>query len=482
MQPPSLTPSSSGASANGDDTPSPKSHTTQLINLREMQQLRQQLDDAAAAAAAVAQQQQLTGEVHQQSANGIAAPHPHAGIGARPLGSSEDSGDGDERHHVQQHGATPEFALPRSVLLGSSSLPGSANSGSDHNGGSADTDGGDRNHGRSDDGIEEEDDDERDLSVACQQAEEHKLSFQLKFTEPEGHCKTVEFTFDMREDTAECIASEMMEDLSLSADEAAFIADKIKEEIARLGSMYVDALVLGDSVVGGSAAAHSGVDPGSTLSTNSGGEPVSSSIDAAVREAVVAGAAAAAVTAFASAAAAAAANSGSAGGASPPAAAAATPAPAPAPPLATQGSASRSGGGVLQQRSRSDCASPREASGRPPSYHDLARAMREFHEAQLAAEAAARSSSCGGGDGGAADGAACTGGGLDPASLVSSSPVEVRLPNGHALDPAVLAKVAATAATAAATALNEVMPPRHGPQATSPVCTIASVTDCEGGV
>jgi hypothetical protein len=46
----------------------------------------------------------------------------------------------------------------------------------------------------------------------------------------------VEFTFDMREDTADCIAKEMMDDLSLSEDEAAKIAKKIKEEISRLVS------------------------------------------------------------------------------------------------------------------------------------------------------------------------------------------------------------------------------------------------------
>jgi hypothetical protein len=54
-----------------------------------------------------------------------------------------------------------------------------------------------------------------------------------------GHCKTVEFTFDMREDTADCIAKEMMDDLSLSEDEAAKIAKKIKEEIGRLVSDWL---------------------------------------------------------------------------------------------------------------------------------------------------------------------------------------------------------------------------------------------------
>lgn len=48
----------------------------------------------------------------------------------------------------------------------------------------------------------------------------------------------MEFTFDMREDTADCIAKEMMDDLSLSEDEAAKIAKKIKEEIGRLVSPW----------------------------------------------------------------------------------------------------------------------------------------------------------------------------------------------------------------------------------------------------
>lgn len=75
---------------------------------------------------------------------------------------------------------------------------------------------------------------DRDFQVNCQQVEEHTVSFQLKFTEPEGHCKTVEFQFDMAADTADDIASEMMEDLSLSADEAQYIAQKIKEQISNL--------------------------------------------------------------------------------------------------------------------------------------------------------------------------------------------------------------------------------------------------------
>jgi hypothetical protein len=48
-----------------------------------------------------------------------------------------------------------------------------------------------------------------------------------------GHAKTIEFAFDSVQDTPECIASEMMEDLSLSATEAQLIAAQITQELAR---------------------------------------------------------------------------------------------------------------------------------------------------------------------------------------------------------------------------------------------------------
>ncbi len=127
---------------------------------------------------------------------------------------------------------------------------------------------------------------DREFIVQCKQLEESRYTFQLKFIEPEGeywhtctsfiavqlqrHClvciaefvqdacsysaccwsasidlccvvclvstgtaKTIEFAFDSKEDTAECVASEMMEDLSLSACEARIIAAKISNELAR---------------------------------------------------------------------------------------------------------------------------------------------------------------------------------------------------------------------------------------------------------
>jgi hypothetical protein len=168
-------PSSSGDSADGaDDDCSPKSHSTQLINIPEMaaqvaaeQQRDKAMADAAAAAAAsvfeqhqlqhvaadaafdtTSRQQQLLKQrsvadsaVEIMAAGGQQllqeAQQPLPGLNARPLGSDEYSGSGE------------------AVYTGEETLPG-------------------------------DDDPDRDLSVACQQAEENKLSFQLKFTEPEG--------------------------------------------------------------------------------------------------------------------------------------------------------------------------------------------------------------------------------------------------------------------------------------------------------
>lgn len=73
----------------------------------------------------------------------------------------------------------------------------------------------------------------REFYVSCKHLDQSKFSFQLKFVEPEGTAKTIEFAFDSSEDTAECIANEMMEDLSLSAHEAQIIAAQISSELER---------------------------------------------------------------------------------------------------------------------------------------------------------------------------------------------------------------------------------------------------------
>jgi len=76
----------------------------------------------------------------------------------------------------------------------------------------------------------------RDFAVVCKRIEGDvgKLSFQLRFVEPEGSCKTIEFAFDLEEDTADAIAAEMMEDLALSAAEASSIASLITRELMRV--------------------------------------------------------------------------------------------------------------------------------------------------------------------------------------------------------------------------------------------------------
>lgn len=253
---------------------------------------------------------------------------------------------------------------------------------------------------------------------------------------PPGHCKTVEFTFDMGEDTADCIAHEMMEDLSLSAEEAELIAEKIKDEISRIAGEYVDSL----SLAAAQAAHERGEDVdgcGGAGGDETLGSDSLTRLDVASREAVMANAAAAAVVAVANAAAAV--NSGSGGGGA-----------RALPSLARSGSAAQqqqapAGGGVgglgVEESGKSVSLTPTLSSGtgRPPSYYDIVRAMREFNAQQL--EEGSQQS----GDGSA------------------GAPLEVMLPAGHALDTAVLARVASAAASAAAQQLAEVSPPpRNG--------------------
>ena len=76
--------------------------------------------------------------------------------------------------------------------------------------------------------------------------------------------KKIEFAFDMHDDTADAIAHEMMEDLSLSAEEAQCIATKIRTEIQRIsaagGSVASSSCMLVDALSSLSAA--EGCSPG----------------------------------------------------------------------------------------------------------------------------------------------------------------------------------------------------------------------------
>lgn len=166
---------SESSSSDGEETPSPKSHTTQLINLTEMQQLsaqehigdeltlqqqhqqqleqQQQLEDLqqqlAQQSVEPSIQKQQPGQPMAQPALSDSQLPVAAGVGSRLLGSSEFSGDQE-----LQLGSSAEYAAEGDVqLLNDDDLLG---------------------------------DEERDLCVNCHQAEENKLSFQLKFTEPEG--------------------------------------------------------------------------------------------------------------------------------------------------------------------------------------------------------------------------------------------------------------------------------------------------------
>lgn len=243
------------------------------------------------------------------------------------------------------------------------------------------------------------------------------------------------------------------------------------------GSDYISSLSLGDEHDCGNHT------PGGSHSHSMCS---AADMDPAMREAVVANAAAAAVTAFASAAAA----TSSGGGISEQPGAALPPAPPSSQPR--NGTTSDAGEAALGSRQSGTNSPPRQYNylpGRPPSFHDLARAMREFHEQQMAemAEARSREAAAAAAATPVANGV-CHGvgelgsfhSGTLSTPLDSPPLVEVKLPNGASLNPTVLAKVAATAATAAASALNEVMPQRNGQQpAPATVCTIASYSNCK---
>jgi hypothetical protein len=228
----------------------------------------------------------------------------------------------------------------------------------------------------------------------------------------------------MGHDTADCIAHEMMEDLSLSAEEAELIAVKIKQEIGRMAGEHANQQERPPSAGGGGGAAAANGDAAadalSRLSTADLG--------------AIQNAAAAAVVAVASVAAA---TNGGAGAGAPPA----------LPALARPALARQASG-----QSRSGPLTPKCGSGRPPSLHDIVRAMRDFNAQQLeeAAAAGAASAQAGGGGGGGSGG-----GGAAEGKGAAGAPLEVVLPAGHDLDAGTLSRVATAAASAAAQQLAE---------------------------
>jgi hypothetical protein len=182
----------SGGSGSGDETPSPKSHATQLINLVEMQQLSTQEDLAALQ---LQQQQQQPEQHHLHAALPPAAVHEqllqHASNHHHldhqqsvTLYAAESVGHGQDQHQQrqQQQSLSNDSSLALSAGVGQSRL---AESHSDVSG-MDQQDVYDDEELLVEDGLLGDEDGDREMSVNCQQAEENKLSFQLKFTAPEG--------------------------------------------------------------------------------------------------------------------------------------------------------------------------------------------------------------------------------------------------------------------------------------------------------
>ena len=62
----------------------------------------------------------------------------------------------------------------------------------------------------------------------------HLLSLKLRILDREGICRTVEFPYNMEEDSAYSVANEMVEDLELSPEDVDNIALKITREVEAL--------------------------------------------------------------------------------------------------------------------------------------------------------------------------------------------------------------------------------------------------------
>lgn len=159
-----------------DDDCSPKSHSTQLINIPEMAAAvaaEQQQDKAIAAAAAAAAAAAVLEQQQQQAALDAAldiAGQQHLVEQRSVADASIDvmAAAGQQRRQLLQEAQQPSAGLNARPLASEGHVGDPVYAG---------------------DGEGGEDDPDRDLSVACQQAEENKLSFQLKFTEPEGELR-----------------------------------------------------------------------------------------------------------------------------------------------------------------------------------------------------------------------------------------------------------------------------------------------------
>lgn len=228
----SRTPSSAGDASDGassEESPSPKSHATQLMNLERIRREAdaEQLDEgegdalgqamAGCSLAAVGRRSQ-----HHQSSAGGAAPLANGGEVHLLLDRGEGQGGGG----VSAGGAATAAAVAAAAAAPAAAGAAAASNSSGLAPIMVNADDGDAHEGSADSGTPlrhsagvevgrsyasvaaagtereaaaagaagaggsmgsfDEDDEDREFCVNCQQAEENKLSFQLRFTEPEG--------------------------------------------------------------------------------------------------------------------------------------------------------------------------------------------------------------------------------------------------------------------------------------------------------
>ncbi|GAB4823146.1 hypothetical protein N2152v2_010192 [Parachlorella kessleri] len=107
----------------------------------------------------------------------------------------------------------------------------------------------------------------RFLVVGKYQEDNDTFNLRLRICEPSGQARTVEFEFDISRDTAISVASEMVEDLQLSEEDAAAIATAIRDEIANLTTHLEEQLSL--SLEQASAALQEGLFHSAALANSS---------------------------------------------------------------------------------------------------------------------------------------------------------------------------------------------------------------------
>lgn len=102
----------------------------------------------------------------------------------------------------------------------------------------------------------------RQFTVCKLSEHDHSVELRLRIKQPEGQMRTVEFDFDLGSDTAMSIASEMVDDLTLSRDDAQSIASAIKQILEGMAEAADDGTDEGNQRTAVWLAAADRVDPG----------------------------------------------------------------------------------------------------------------------------------------------------------------------------------------------------------------------------